>query len=105
MKLWLDDKREAPLGWMHVKTYADAMAILRGDNVVVDEISLDHDLGTKETGYDVAVEIEKMHNLGKSVPKVSSHSVNPVGRSKINAVAKRVATPKKESNMWKGDRW
>ena len=91
MKLWLDDRREAPIGWTWVKSYAEAVTLLKSGRV--NEVSLDHDLGTKETGYDVACAIEKMHNGGEVVPMIVSHSSNPVGSSKINAVANRVRKP------------
>ena len=43
MKLWLDDRRPAPIGWTRALTVADAQALLMtGD---VEEASLDHDLG------------------------------------------------------------
>ena len=56
MKVWLDDVREAPEGWIHIRTPEEAIDLLRSG--AVEEISLDHDLGifTEEgeaTGYDV----------------------------------------------------
>lgn len=45
MRLWLDDVRPAPDGWVWVKTARDAIALLAA--VGVAEISLDHDLGNE----------------------------------------------------------
>ena len=43
MKLWLDDRRQAPAGWTRVFTVAEAQALLMTGQV--EEASLDHDLG------------------------------------------------------------
>ncbi len=43
MRLWHDDIREAPEGWVVARTNAEAMHYLRTGEVT--EISLDHDLG------------------------------------------------------------
>lgn len=43
MKLWLDDVRPAPEGWVHVRTAEEAREKLLAGGVV--ECSLDHDLG------------------------------------------------------------
>jgi hypothetical protein len=46
IKLWLDDRRPAPSGWIHAFTIAGAQDLLRTG--LVDEASLDHDLGACE---------------------------------------------------------
>ena len=43
VKLWLDDVRPAPEGWVHAKTATEACDVMQ--SVVVSEASLDHDLG------------------------------------------------------------
>jgi hypothetical protein len=43
MRVWLDDVRDAPDGWVHVQTPEEAIELLRSGKVK--EISLDHDLG------------------------------------------------------------
>jgi hypothetical protein len=42
-KLWLDDTRPAPEGWVHAKTVPEAIEVLRAGPVEC--ASLDHDLG------------------------------------------------------------
>ena len=50
MKLWVDDIRAMPKGYdKHVKTSAEAIELLAQG--VVEEISLDHDLGGEDSGY------------------------------------------------------
>jgi hypothetical protein len=62
MKVWLDDVREAPAGWVRTTTPAETIELLRAG--VVRELSLDHDLGLWEgerevTGYDVVLWMER----------------------------------------------
>ena len=67
------------------------------------EISFDHDLGTDETGYDVAKWIEYncyLHYM--KCPKWKIHSANPVGRKNIENA---MLNAEKYSNdkFYKGD--
>jgi hypothetical protein len=60
MKVYLDDERTAPEGWVQVKTPAQAIALLETGEV--SHLSLDHDLGDDEgigTGYDVVLWMEE----------------------------------------------
>ena len=71
MKVWLDDRREAPEGWARVQTPEEAIELLRGGRV--DEISLDHDLGLdvgarERTGYNVLLWLEKEVAAGRARP-------------------------------------
>jgi hypothetical protein len=89
LRLWLDDVREAPQGWIHVRTPDEAIDLLRTGEV--EEISLDHDLGlatpeAERTGYDVLLWLEE--KLATSawqfeVPEIRVHSANPVGRRRM----------------------
>jgi len=83
MKLWLDDIRPAPEGWVLVKTALDAIVALRHGKY--EEISLDHDLGDGGTGYDVLlyIEAEVHRNQDYKCPMIWIHSANPVGRQRM----------------------
>jgi hypothetical protein len=85
MRLFLDDVRKAPSGWIPVRTAVDAIRLLETGMVHV--ISLDHDLGTKETGYDVAcwIEAKVMLDPNFHTPRIEVHSANPVGAARIRA--------------------
>lgn len=87
MKLWLDDVRKPPSRkWTWVKTYESAVLLLKTNQVSV--ISLDHDLGTVKTGYDVACWIEEKYIAKQLIaPKIECHSDNPAGIKKIRQVA------------------
>lgn len=85
MKVWLDDVREAPNAWVHVKTPEEAIDLLRSGGV--EELSLDHDLGlatpeAERTGYDVLAWLEEAVAAGTwrhALPAIRVHSANPVG--------------------------
>jgi hypothetical protein len=87
VKVWLDDQRAAPEGWVHVQTPEEAIELLRGGEV--DEISLDHDLGLdvgarERTGYDVLLWLEAEVAAGRARPpavmRVHSGNVGAVKR-------------------------
>jgi hypothetical protein len=88
VKVWLDDRREAPEGWVHVHSPEEAIALLRAGEV--DEVSLDHDLGLftderETTGYDVLVWIEReVAERRFAAPVIHVHSANPVARARMD---------------------
>ncbi len=84
MKVWLDDERQAPEGWIHVKWPDEAIAWLKTGNV--SEISLDHDLGDDRigTGYDVLLWIERQVAMAGMIPPIIHvHSANSSARIKM----------------------
>lgn len=84
MKVYLDDERETPIGWTRAFTAQEAIFMLKSGKV--EEISLDHDLGTEDTGYDVALWIEEAAFSGQlNRIKWNIHSNNPSGASRIRA--------------------
>lgn len=90
MKIWHDDVRPPPRGWVWVQTNEDALHILHGCFAYVEEISLDHDLGAdpyeadgimlqghaEETGLSL---VKTMVHLHLVPPRVTIHSWNPIG--------------------------
>jgi hypothetical protein len=98
MKIWLDDERNpqdkfwqqeksADGDEVWVKTVPEAIKLLETGEVK--SISFDHDLGTRETGYDLAKWIEAAAHGGKLPPlKWRVHSDNIPGLLKIVAAMK-----------------
>lgn len=93
LKIWLDDERDpkdpfwqqekgADGDEVWCKTAEEAIEHLKTGNVIY--ISLDHDLGTKLTGYDVAKFVEEGAHNG-TLPKLSwsIHTDNPAGYQNI----------------------
>lgn len=86
MKVFLDDERATPEGWVRVYWPDEAIALLQSGQVT--EISLDHDLGddARGTGYDVLVWIEEAMRLrGFVPPRMHVHSANPAARVRMFA--------------------
>jgi len=86
MKVYLDDERTTPAGWIRVYWPQEAIDLLKTGNV--SEISLDHDLGNDDrgTGYDVVLWVEEqVVTRGFSPPKMSVHSANPSARLKMES--------------------
>jgi len=92
-KVYLDDERKPPTGWVLVKTPKEAIDLLKKNNVT--DISLDHDLGNDEvigTGYDVLKWIEEKVYFDKSfrLPNITIHTANPSARKKMEAALKSI---------------
>ena len=103
MKVWHDDVRAAPEGWVRARNNDEAKRLLLTGEVT--EISLDHDLGADdaeqferdseewwnamaragqsvETGFSL---VEWMCQTGNVPPKVTIHSWNPAGADRMAA--------------------
>ena len=96
MKIWLDDLREAPEGYVWVKNYEKFYYFLTQSAAKIEHISFDHDLGDNvPTGYDCAKLIEIGAYEG-SIPRLTwnIHSANPSGEKNI-----RLALEQAE-NFW-----
>lgn len=101
-RVWHDDIRPAPQGWVWARTNTEAERLLLENDVA--EISLDHDLGlhgyteaeieanpelimgrgqAEETGYDLVL---WMIFKNRVPPLVTIHSWNPDGAKKMAAL-------------------
>lgn len=86
MKIYLDDERTAPPGWLRVHWPEEAIQFLMDG--AVEEISLDHDLGNdrRGTGYDVISWLEEAVALrGFKPPVIHVHTANPAARTRMLA--------------------
>lgn len=90
MKLFIDDLRDAPDGWVTVRSYDEAVAhvLVHG---MPEAISFDHDLGDAvPTGFDFAKWIVEGHLDGdRPLPEnfcYTVHSANPPGRANIEGL-------------------
>lgn len=96
MKLWLDDIRDPAefghIGWEWVKTAQEAIDCFRFNTIT--DASFDHDLaqfveGKEESGYSVITWLEE-HPHYWPIHGVKIHSMNPVGRMRMQAVIDKV---------------
>lgn len=85
VKIWLDDERPAPEGWTHVKTYEEFCAVVKDKFSLIEEMSLDHDLGQDKTGLHCLSWLlnEKISAGDYKLPDITVHSQNPVGRKNM----------------------
>ena len=84
MRVYLDDERATPDGWIRVFWPSEAIVLLETGKV--QELSLDHDLGDDErgTGYDVVLWVEEAVVLrGFKPPRIYVHSANTSAREKM----------------------
>jgi hypothetical protein len=88
MRVFLDDTRPTPEGFVRVYWPEEAIAHLKTGQVEL--ISLDYDLGDGErrTGYDVLVWIEEaVREDGITPPAIRIHSDHRLGRIKMQMMA------------------
>ena len=91
-KLWLDDERPEPEGWVRAKTAGHAVMLLASGTF--GEVSLDHDLGPDSagTGYQVACWLEEqvMTDPSFPVPLVHVHTANASARGKMMQAVRNI---------------
>lgn len=84
IRIFLDDERPTPAGWVLAYWPEEVIALLQGGEV--EAVSLDHDLGddARGTGYDVIRWIEDAVALrGYRPPRLYVHSANPPARARM----------------------
>lgn len=89
MKLWHDDMRTPPDDtWTVARTNAEAINLLaRGD---VSEASLDYQLAWGEDGLELA---KAMAEAALVPPKVTCHSLSPMGAEQMAEVLRAAGCP------------
>jgi hypothetical protein len=95
MKLFLDDKRPTPQGWVRVRTVSTCLELLKWNWDSIKAVSLDNDLGKGYTeGYKVARWLEEKVINGvfyaHEFPILNCHSSNPVGRKDMETAFKNI---------------
>lgn len=112
MKLWHDDVRIPPRGWVWAINNEAAKAAL--ETGCVTEISLDHDLGgvpgdnylvrgtADETGYDLAL---WMHRERIYPAKINVHSMSVTGGQRILDVFRSAPVPTRVTREIYDPKW
>ena len=97
MKLWIDDVRPAPDGYVWIKSVDVAKeTIEKMDNEInqfywgkIEIISLDHDAGDYALyGGDYIKLLDWLEETGRNYP-IKIHSMNPVGVQNMRAIIER----------------
>lgn len=93
MKLWVDDIRPAPEGYLLFRTVNDTLRYIRLNSDYIELIDLDHDAGdcAKEGGdyINILREMKRLTIIKKmdfSHIKFRLHSMNPVGVQNMRAL-------------------
>ena len=99
MKLWIDDVRPAPKGYIWLKTVNEAIRYIEiygyyldFDNNLVDLIEVidtDHDAGNyAQYGGDYIKLLDWLEETGRNYP-IHIHSMNPVGVANMRAIIRK----------------
>jgi hypothetical protein len=92
MKVYLDDIRNPPLGWIRTYSVDETIQLLTTGEVT--HLSLDHDLGIASevgTGYDVLKWIEeRLVTNNFNPPEIEIHSDNPAGIHKMRLAKENI---------------
>jgi hypothetical protein len=94
MRIYFDDVRDGPAGWVTVRTAGEVYDLIK--HGIVAAVSLDHDVGKDPVtgeeyvnGYDLTKMVTEEFATGKlpveHIPEFTVHSMNPVGRDNMNA--------------------
>lgn len=102
MKLWVDDVRPAPEGYIWCKSVNETKKIIRSYNFYdkvgvpkvqcdcsIELIDIDHDAGDyANDGGDYIKLLDWLEETGRNYP-IHIHSMNPVGVENMRAIIKR----------------
>ena len=99
LKLWIDDVRPAPDGYVWCKSVIHAKAtieiyeitfeICENDFYKIELIDIDHDAGGyANEGGDYIKLLDWLEETGRNYP-IRIHSMNPVGRENMRAIIRR----------------
>ena len=100
MKLWIDDVREAPVGYRTCKSVNEAKRTITDYELMykasggkfyynIELIDIDHDAGDyANDGGDYIKLLDWLEETGRNYP-IRIHSMNPVGRENMRAIIRR----------------
>ena len=92
MKLWIDDVRPAPKGYVQQKSVngaKSAILVAEGIGETIDLIDIDHDAGDyiSNGGYYIKL-LDWLEETGRNYP-IRIHSMNPVGVANMRRIIER----------------
>ena len=92
MKLWIDDVRPAPKGYVWVQTVDGAIREICASedlHIVIEVIDTDHDAGLYAScGGDYIKLLDWLEAIGRNYP-IRIHSMNPVGVANMRAIIQK----------------
>jgi hypothetical protein len=92
MKLWIDDVRPAPEGYVWCRSVAQAIGLIdscKYSKINIELIDTDHDAGDyAQYGGDYIKLLDWLEETGRNYP-IRIHSMNPVGVANMRAIIQR----------------
>ena len=92
MKIWVDDLREVPKGYIGTKSVNETISLIEKMEIEgeqIELIDLDHDLGDYVSqGGDAIKILDYLAERGTFYP-IAIHTANPVGRANMERMIKR----------------
>lgn len=92
MKLWIDDEREAPKGYVWCKSVGQTKQVIRSNELLnepIEILDIDHDAGDFAfDGGDYIKILDWMEFTNRNYP-IRIHSMNPVGRENMRRIIQR----------------
>ena len=94
MKLWIDDVRPAPEGYVPCDSVSGAICIIAayeaiGKSTEIEIIDIDHDAGDcAQYGGDYIKLLDWLEETGRNYP-IHIHSMNPVGVENMRRIIRR----------------
>jgi len=89
MKIWLDDLRSAPQGYMHCRSVNEAIQMIVIHEITIELIDCDHDLGDYAfDGGDGIKLLDWLLERGTLYP-LRLHTMNPVGIDNMRRMIER----------------
>lgn len=89
IRIFLDDYRPCPEGYVLARNYREMIKLLRRNKGQIEGLSLDHDLGEDKSGYDVCKWI--VENDSYPTDFITVHSQNPIGARNMMQLLTRYA--------------
>ena len=114
IKLWIDDERVEPKGWVRASTCPNAIALIAKLGPQLTHISFDHDIGFEGNGAVVAQYLRdawSAHCISKNLA-FNIHSGNPTGSKNIQQILEELCrewdrdpdiTTKDALKMWQNE--
>ena len=89
-KIWIDDCRIPPDGYLWIKTVNDAVTFILAHNNEIELLDLDHDASYdySRNGGDYIKILDWLEEKGRNYP-IRIHSQNPVGVENMRRIIKR----------------
>ena len=87
MRLWVDDFRPAPKGWVWARTVTEAIRKIVESPLILSEVSLDHDIMDSNETFEPVAYFIKYYCCDECIsPIINIHTANPVAAAKMVSI-------------------